>query len=272
MLGRSLHLPSALSALALLASCTGQAAEAPDATVDVAPDIRSDSDECLPGCHYDCFGGVGCIKGSVWIYGQGAIPCCRPGDPIPGDDSPAGPCAESDKPVHVCANRAGCARPADPRYERCAQKSAMVMPGSEIYYRVHCAGSSHRAGDSCQSDADCRPSATEARLRCELSKARCVETPRPKAPDGYGESCGLSSRSEEVVWVFPNARRELRFCHVAQDFSVGCVRQGMTMPCLLDEDCPAGSICLCDTYPVPVCARATDRETLAGRTAGLRCF
>jgi hypothetical protein len=261
-----------LSLALLVAGCPQTRGDAIDAGVEAGPDLTPDSDRCDPGCHYDCFGGVGCITGGIWIYGRGAIPCCHFGDPIPGEDSPAGPCAETDKPAYVCASR-GCARPADPRYRRCAYKRPMVLPGSEVYYRVHCAGSSRRAGDRCSADTDCRPSATDARLRCELPAGRCVETPRPTAPAGYGESCGLASGgNDEVVWAFPNARRDLRLCHVATDFAPGCLRQGMTMHCLLDEDCPAGSICLCDTYPVPICARATDRTTPAGRSAGLRCF
>lgn len=269
--------PVLLLALTLFASgCAQQNVAPPDAAVEASVDLRPDTQGCEPGCHWDCFGGgVGCIQGAVWVYGGGTIPCCHSGDPIPGE-GPAGPCA-GPKPAHVCASRR-CTSTPDPRYATCGATSPQIPLWGfdfDIYYRVHCAGIARRAGDLCSSDNDCRPSAGDARLRCALPAGRCVQTPRPKAPPGYGQSCGLTSwNNQEVVWDFPRRRRDLPLCHVARDGYEpnACVRQGLTMLCVLDEDCPVGSICLCETYPLPVCARATDRTSYEGRTAGLRCF
>jgi len=59
------------------------------------------------------------------------------------------------------------------------------------------------------------------------------------------------------------------------DLQAACVRQQCTMPCKFDEDCPSGHVCLCanssEDRLLQFCARAKDRTTIKGRTAGLSC-
>jgi hypothetical protein len=112
-----------------------------------------------------------------------------------------------------------------------------------------------------------------ARLRCDLTLVQpaCVEDLRPDAPVDYGASCGLGP--DELSFLRGEAVVTGTSCPLCQVIRTDdCLRQACTIACSFDEDCPARSICLCGDPGSPVtgyCAAATDRETDAGRAAGL---
>lgn len=138
-------------------------------------------------------------------------------------------------------------------------------------------GRSKGVGAPCRNDDDCRPAtAGIARLRCDTLRTHsCVLDARPPAPADYGASCGLPDTflqgfAVERVVAWPQVSWSL--CQVMRTSAQSCLQQGCTIPCTFDEDCPAGSICLCGEPGSPVsgyCAAATDRDTPQGRGAGL---
>jgi hypothetical protein len=127
-------------------------------------------------------------------------------------------------------------------------------------------------GDACQDDLDCRPAAEGvARLRCEQDK--CVDDARPAPPAEYGQSCGLP---DDYLGTFvgegaiETTAASCSTCQIQRSEDGACLRQACSVRCTYDEDCPAGSICLCSELGVgSYCAAATDRTTPEGRAAGL---
>jgi len=265
----------------------GAAASPSDAGTDATPDTPSPErdapthDGCDEYCHWDCFGGVQCTAGKVWLLGNGPAPCCRYGDPWPyggivcSTGEPiaceGGSCIVPDARYTDCLNAYG--RKAD----TCSVSEGTVGTACELP-RLYCPqGAPKHPGDACASDADCRPAAEGvSRLNCDVGgTATCVEEPRPDAPASYGTSCGFANdafdpytgATEKVVGG-PNGGDDCALCQVAWNAG-GCLRQGCTMTCVFDEDCPEGSVCLCDDAGGRYCAAATDRTTPEGRSAGL---
>jgi hypothetical protein len=282
----------ALVIITFLSACTGSpreaadaalpadaalAADAPiDAPVDAAPPIdappdAASPDACVPGCHWDCFGGSQCASGFAWVNGFAPRPCCSYGDPWPGP----GPVCSA---FGVACAGGACATP-DPRYAACTAligtRAEPCSGGDCEHLLLHCPeGGAKDVGSPCSDDRDCRPAAEGvARLRCDTGASRCALDTRPPAPASYGESCGLTA--DQVAIFGTEGVTEVSdvcdLCHVHKADGE-CLRQACTVACTFDEDCPAGSICLCGSFGSPVsgyCAAATDRVTPAGRAAGL---
>jgi len=271
-----------LIAAGMLGACTGSDAfrdAAEGSGADAAgPDVASPADAagpdaaCTPGCHWDCFGGSECVDGVAWVNAFAPRDCCTTSDPWPG----LGPvCSLS---AHGCEGHT-CGAP-DPRYDACLARlgtAAEPCPGADCeLVRLYCPeGAAQSAGAPCSADADCRPASEGvARLRCDTAATHtCVVDARPVAPEGFGASCGLALA--DVPWlqgeaVVASAGAGCALCQVAR--GDGCLRQACTTSCTFDEDCPAGTVCLCGAFGSPVtgyCAAATDRDTVEGRAAGL---
>jgi hypothetical protein len=251
-----------------------------DAQVDVAPEIPDIShDTCQPGCHWDCMtgGGVTCIDNTLYQMQAGAAPCCRTTDPWPGGGPP---CTSA---RYVCATTC---QKVDSRYSHCfAQRPSAEMPRELLNHvlRLGCAEATYASvGDVCDGDEQCRPMAASvfSRLACDVVSQKCVVAARPVPPLTFGGDCGL--KAAEMSGRFTDSVVLGKFCplcHIAKD--PACLRQGCTISCEFDEDCPMGTVCICTlgygaemslTYPLrQVCAAASDRESVEGRTAGLRC-
>lgn len=202
------------------------------------PDL---SDPCDPNCHWDCFGGQPlCENGVVWSTHFGPIPCCRYDDPWPMP----GPICGSEKLLQC---KSSCIKIFDARYKNC-HYDRIILPSDPLaeIARLKCQDTANReVGSSCQSDAECRPAkdTVSGRLICDLTTKMCKEVPRPTL-DGYGGSCG--------TFTPPNTRSVITLddgsiCVVEKDFENNCWKQAKTLSCVFDEDCPVGSICLCDT-------------------------
>ncbi len=252
----------------LNATNRSDAAVALDATEGLdAPGVDATPDAgCVPGCHWDCFGGSTCVNGTAWVNGYAPRSCCTFSDPWPGP----GPVC-SLQPVG-CPD--GVCHLPDPRYAACLRllgtPSEPCPAGSCEQIRLYCSDGPAQAGDPCTDDRDCRPAAEGApRLRCG-GEGTCVEEARPEAPEGYGANCGLAAGD-----VFGPDERVVRApaCPLCQVLPTeGCLRQACTIECTYDEDCPSGSVCLCSSFggaAISYCAEATDRTTPEGRAAGL---
>jgi hypothetical protein len=292
-----------IATLLLCASCANDATTTPDGGFrDGAPqrdapvgdskptDMVSDNDrrdashdqqadQCVFGCHWDCFGGHTCENGEIWTLLTWAAPCCNYDDPWPMSGPVCG-----DLLVTSCPAGETCITGSvDARYKDCVyqasygNKDYLPGPATTEFLRLLCSGSQpKKAGDSCTSDSDCRPAAASvtSALACDTASKQCALAPRPSAPAGYMQPCVPSGQTpfSELVYELPS--KEL--CHATGPASAGgCVKQGLTLPCVFDEDCPTGSICLCGKRAqggrLRFCAAATDRTTPAGRTAGLSC-
>lgn len=195
-----------------------------------------------------CPGGQWCVGGVASNLSTLHLPCPAPG-------SPSQTCLVGTP--YMCTSRR-CAEPAerDRRYDEpfCSQNGP--LPPSRL--RLLCAeGRPHRMGDNCKTDDECRPAAAGIQaLRCDASTLRCVLASRPAAPRGYGEPCGRR----------PSGGAACPVCLSATDDS-GCLREACSMPCWYDDDCPDGSICLCDQ----ICAEAKERRPDLRRLPWLKC-
>jgi len=237
-------------------------------------------DACDPGCHWDCFGGIGCEEGEVWLYGNAPRDCCHYRDPWPGPGPVCGFVMLADCAPEACDPDAA----GDPRYTSCLEFiDDPVLENWEHIPPTLCAGGwGRRAGDPCATDDDCRPAAEDAapRLRCDVASSTCVADVRPAAPAGFGASCGLTpadlEESHHDGREILAAGATCDVCYAAWNEPGNCWRQACTIPCRFDEDCPDGTVCLCpltayNAVPGQFCAAATDRESSAGRSAGLVC-
>lgn len=249
-----------LFVLVLLTTCEPTGGSALDAGL---PDSG-----CELGCHWDCFGGSECVDGKAWVNAFAPRECCHYDDPWP-DPGPV--CSV----WHFPCSGAACAAP-DPRYRLCVDNLQRRVPclGDCEQLRLLCAveGAAKTAGAACHDDLDCRPAAEGVvRLRCDGNT--CVDDVRPAPPADYGARCGLPDDYEASLvgeGAISTTAASCDVCQVARAAG-GCLRQACTLRCTYDEDCPAGSICLCsDVLEVGnYCAAATDRDTPEGRAAGL---
>ena len=262
--------------------------DAGDSTLDVVEDttkpppdtsVPPDTGSCDPGCHIDCLsttGGAICAGDHVWqeAHGYRLVKCC--GDPWPGP----GPACTDDTPAYSCTK--GCnTAPVDPRYASCFPIGPPGAVSSELYALFCNEGAPKSVGAPCTGDADCRPSATSARLACDGTSHTCVASTRPAAPSGYGGSCGLDASSVSVGAEQLVTGATCALCVVDYPSGAPCVRQACTTSCVFDDDCPDGSVCVCanagttsadaGTLGYRYCAAISDRTTPAGRTAWLAC-
>lgn len=246
-----------------------------DATEAAVADQNAEAKGCDPSCHWDCMGGASCTNGKVWMNGYGTRPCCGFGAWDPDSGSP--PCGVWS---FQCASGM-CGTP-DPRYAACLSglgaKSACQNVSQCEHITLSCAEGLPKAiGEACDGDEDCRPAADGiSRLRCDktLQPPACVEDSRPPAPGNYGADCGFTLLAQPNGWSLTgemavNSGACGGLCQVLKTDK--CILQGCTVPCVFDEDCPEGSVCLCGSYgsASAYCAAATDRNTAAGRAAGL---
>jgi hypothetical protein len=197
-------------------------------------------DACQAGCHFDCFGGTVCKDGSVYTNAFAPRPCCRISD-FSGDDLV---CAQRTSPYRCPSGRCGSR---DRRYDFCLARSPSISgPLPDHLLRLSCEeGRPHVVGDLCAADEDCRPTAdaVAGRLRCDRASGRCVAEPRV-TPAAYGGSCGLSQEQARALdKLGPGKTCPLCYVHLGDATCQAC-----TVSCQLDEDCPAGSVCLC-AYP-----------------------
>lgn len=267
----------------IAASCgTGDGSSACDSGCDWGEEddgaaglTEDGSSACDPGCHWDCFGGITCEAGDIWLLGYGARPCCSYAEPWPGPGPTCG--------LYRIGTCEGGTCSMDPRYSQCRYVGgSMWLETFEHLTPLFCPENWPRvAGDHCETHADCRPVAegTVPRLRCDADSSTCVAEPRPEAPAGFGESCGLAP--EDHSWLQRDGVETLvsgvmcDVCHAVWNEADGCWRQACTLSCQFDEDCPEGTLCLCPDLLHEIhgqfCAAATDRDSSAGRSAGLAC-
>ena len=216
---------------------------------DTRPPDTRDPAACEPGCHYDCFGGLTCHEGGVYQNAFSPRPCCHHGD-FAGDPKV---CAPGNTPAYSCPS-GKCGGPVDRRYESCLRWSAGASARiPDHLLRLACGeGKSHVAGDPCKTDEDCRPAAETqpGQLTCDRATSRCVAEMGPVAPSWYGKTCGIGPA--EVVGSFNITLvrgKTCDLCLASWPDRAQCLRQACTMPCQFDEDCPAGSVCMCTLGP-----------------------
>ena len=228
---------------------------------------------CSPTCHHDCLGvSAFCVAGEVWAGGHKPVPCCHFGEPWPLTGPVCGFTL-----LRTCAS--DCASAIDPRYSACIGVGLDTGAGAtrpHITSMMCAEGVPRVVGAPCKVAADCRPAAADLALRCDSSTGRCVSTPRPPPPPGYGASCEPSTidlplmGTERLALVSSCSGR----CYAALDAT--CLHAQCTDFCQLDEDCPDGSICVClgsgyHSVRPQVCLPKSDR-TLAGRVASVPCI
>jgi hypothetical protein len=239
-----------------------------------------DGRKCDPNCHWDCFdNGTVCSKGKVYYYGSGAEWCCTYSDPWPYN----GPECTDGMVQHSCL--VGCRKftDVDKRYQHClapSQKYGHYPKDFAHLLKLHC---SHiepvKPGTTCALDEDCRPAAPGVeRLACDWETQTCVAIEKKAAPSYLGQDCGLSASSGTSKYTVDVAAtgKSCTLCHVVWDAKQQCLLQGCTVACKYDDDCPQGMVCLCARSATgstmrQICAAATDRLTVQGRTAGLKC-
>lgn len=252
--------------------CSSKAAGQGDAG---GVDVFDSFDACVPGCHFDCFGGIRCYDGDVWLLAHATVPCCQHDDPWPYSLPECG-----ERATYTCAE--GCGYFADPRYAYCMEFTGEwpLDPMADSLLSLHCIeGAPKDLQHPCEDDADCRPAMDSVdRLRCDQTLSACVAETRPATPMGFGENCGLVSDNlwpqDEDLSTAPNCD----LCHYRYLEGDSCVSQACTVACEYDEDCPAGTACLCRVpygeQAVRFCAPVADlqaRTTPEGRTAWLTC-
>ncbi len=240
---------------------------------------NSDATGCDPGCHWDCFFHHAiCSQGKVYFTERGAVPCCKNSDPWPGP----GPGCSDGRIYHVC--KSGCVKylDLDKRYRHCLrpETSFYRIPSTGYHFLdLLCQETTFKkVGAPCKSGDDCRPAAASlTRLTCDNSTHACVLTKRKPAPAIFGSSCGLDSSDVKpgMNFDFAGPGKTCALCHHVWDETAKCMRQACTLSCNYDEDCPDGSVCLCvgtnKADMAQICAPATERNTVEGRSAWLKC-
>jgi len=266
-----------------LPSDTGLGYDSRDGATSDAVDPLSDafpSGECLPGCHWDCFpgGGTVCKAGIVYQYGGGgSVPCCNFADPWP---YPGPECTSGSS--YTCLTSTCHDVTKLPYYQCLARTHGYVEDIGSVstiphLLKLYCdADPLRHKGDPCTTDADCRP-AVAGPLKCNPAAGECAPaTPAPMPPD-FGDSCGLDVtdlyQKPGTDWL--TVGKTCKLCHVVYDFAGQCLKQGCSIACQYDEDCPPGTVCVCVSSSKgtiqQVCAATDDRSSVAGRTAALKC-
>jgi len=235
-----------------------------DVNADV--DAPTDAGDCVPNCHWDCFGGVSCSQGKVWKVGYGAVPCCNYDDPWPFD----GPeCSAGE--LFSCPGEECQTSPTDTRYEGCFEYSFTENNDLNLlshFFPAFCEEGFKNTGTTCENDDDCRPSADANKLRCNFNTNLCEIMDRPNPTVGYGGNCGLSEDTIVNKEIIKGETCE--WCHVYESTDPACLKQACTMTCKFDEDCPEGSVCLClgsldSQQPFQFCVQTVERTEEARR-------
>ena len=184
-----------------------------------------------PYCHGDCFGYFECVDGEVWESLHAPVPC----------DDPAYPYCP--KWVdHVCEE--GCAvQPLRVDYAYFADPASM------------CAGApSKMPGDPCHGSLDCYPpparvneygNLVDTYLYCDWDTNTCVSRNVPWM-DNWLASCSAAdvfASTGRSGYVFDYKHCWTGVCVFADDPAESCVRQGCSVWCNSDEECPFNSVC-----------------------------
>jgi len=183
-----------------------------------------------PGCHYDCFGALTCVDGTVTRWTNAPVAC----------SDWKGDCPHA--VVSTCMK--GCDKP---RLETSGSTDDRVIC-REYAPKV--------AGNPCQADDDCRPTAavvtgTEIRnvsLKCDQASSVCVERPQTPPNDWLApctasviKSAKLEGIESAAFHPLPDPGCSSGLCIVAGHTT--CVRQGCSVPCRSDDECPPASRC-----------------------------
>ena len=216
-------------------------AEGPDAfdeTIDERIDETIDESEAPepydPDCHWDCFGHNECHDGVVTTWAHVPVPCEYYDGECPHEVS------------YTCER--GCRTDTDTVYE------PYYLDPKEMCEE----GRPKHAGDPCAVAADCEPQVAEVDgqghvtnvyLRCDEATGTCVAREPPVVEDWLAP-CGIaaplgSSEGYEYGFVTTDACSG-GVCLINEEET--CVRQGCTIRCDTDDDCPPGSTCQRD-YP-----------------------
>jgi len=109
-----------------------------------------------------------------------------------------------------------------------------------------------KPGDPCQIDSDCReaPTAIDENgttivdyLACDVAAGTCVAEAPPVIAD-YLDTCGLLPNDDPYkgfAWNAPLCESDR--CVRIPDPERGCLLQGCTTSCSVDQECPQGSRC-----------------------------
>src|SRR6266496_1211823 len=189
-----------------------------------------------PGCHYDCFGRTTCADGVVTSWANVPVPCSQW----------TGSCPHSI--VGMCQKGCGASN------SRIG--ASMTCP------LVVCKENAPKVlGDPCETNDDCRPSPAltggatpeNVYLRCDITAGTCVSATAPVladwlapcTPHVLASFMGVTTGLQAVV----DSRCSSGLCLAAGETT--CVRQGCTMACRSDDECPMSSLCMgaaCDPF------------------------
>jgi len=211
-------------------ACSLREDSGPGSPPDGGSDAPSDAD---PSCHWDCFGLHECHDGVVTTMRHGPVPC--------------------EHWQGVCPRRESF------RCERgCRTDVTYLYPGAEA--REMC--EEHRpkqVGDPCRDDSECRPevatwdaqgNVTNVYLRCDVAAGTCVAREPPVVADWLAP-CGLVPDDSPgfAYGVTASAACSGGLCAFLETET--CVKQGCTIPCSTDGQCPVGAVCEEGTYCKP---------------------
>lgn len=202
-------------------------ASAADAS-DAAPDAD-------PYCHYDCFGYHECSDGVVTSWDHTPVPC----------EYWEGECPHS--VTYECER--GCRTDVDSigPFEDPRDMCEEFRP--------------KQAGDPCTEEAHCEPqvatidyqtdTVVNVYLTCDLELGVCVERDPPVVED-YLAQCGLEPPIDGEGYSYGVMNVDTcsgGLCLYVEGDT--CVRQGCTIACDSDDDCPMGSVCQSLAYCKP---------------------
>jgi len=219
-----------LVGLVLVVACDSAAEPGPSGSADASPDADL-------YCHYDCFGFHECENGVVTSWDHTPIPC----------DVWAGECPHYKS--YFCERG-------------CRMDVSSIEPFEEP--RAMCEENRPKQiGDSCAEPSQCDPQVatieyvdgvpvvTNVYLECDLALGECVEREPPVVVD-YLALCGLEAPLDGPGLSY--GVRDSAICsgglciYVEQE---SCVRQGCTISCDSDDDCPMGFVCNGNSYCKP---------------------
>lgn len=205
---------------------------------DSDPNSDPDGGSSDPNCHFDCFGAIECSDGKAIAWAHAPVRCSEWTGQCP----------------HVAVT--------------CEGGCALVFRNNAIVdyewqnpdrLRALCAETpTAEVGDLCN-EGSCVPiraatagdgTATLSYLACHPATHTCAVADPPMI-DRYLSGCPRAAVNldralrEGVVFAAPDQTFELQWCLVARN-DTGAVRHGLTLSCIGDWDCPAGSTC--DTF------------------------
>ena len=208
----------------------GQDTAPEDVSPDV-PDATTDVNDPDAPCTFRCNARITCDDGTLTRWSSATLACGSTIEDCPREG--AGTCQR------------GCREDID------------SLPGGSVPTQLCEENRPKWAGDPCTTLADCLPlPATDTvlgvpqnrYLRCDTDAGVCVADSPPTVPD-YMTACGIDEEDLEE----PPAPDDIRYGIVAASDCPGdlclfieaetCVRQGCTVACTGDHECPPGSRC-----------------------------